>query len=377
MKQDELYLGILSGTSLDALDIVLVAIAADGSLRHQAAMNWPLPQPLRKLCHQLCTPGTNELVRYGTADRLFAQTAAEGVLHLLKQENVDTDAVTAIGSHGQTVRHHPDLSPGFTLQLGCPHTLAALTKIDVIAQFRQKDIAFGGQGAPLAPAFHDKVFRSPQRNRVIVNIGGITNLTLLPADPDGTVIGFDSGPGNTLMDDWIYRHHQHHYDVNGHWAASGEVHPQLLQLLLSDPYFAKAAPKSTGREYFTPQWLHRALEHFSAIPPADVQATLAELTAQSLCSAIATTAKQHQLKLDEVYVCGGGVHNQHLLNRCAALLPTSQWQSTASLGVDPDWVEGALFAWLAWCHCHKKAPDLSKVTGAAKVSILGAHFPGR
>lgn len=371
----ELYIGILSGTSLDGLDLVLTEIDAAGGLAHRGALSWPLPDDLRQLCQALCTPGHDELVRYGTADRLFAITAAAGVAALLEQEQLHPEQIKAIGSHGQTVRHHPDKAPGFSLQLGCPHTLAALTGIDVVAQFRQKDIAFGGEGAPLAPAFHQQVFTSPDHDRVVVNIGGIANVTYLPAAARSAPLGFDTGPGNTLLDYWIFRHHQQHYDLHGHWAASGEVNADLLDLLLNDSYFRRPAPKSTGREYFTPQWLHRSLERFEPLAPADVQATLVELTVRTMIQGIQQAIPVGTAGCEAIYVCGGGAHNRYLLERCAVELPSCEWQSTAALGIHPDWVEGALFAWLAWRHVHRKAPDLRAVTGASRASILGAYYP--
>ncbi|RUO19787.1 anhydro-N-acetylmuramic acid kinase [Aliidiomarina haloalkalitolerans] len=373
----ELYIGILSGTSLDGLDLVLTAIDPAGTISHRAAMSWPLPDDLRNLCQTLCTPGHDELVRYGTADRLFATVAAAGVQALLEQEQLQPEDIRAIGSHGQTVRHHPDKAPGFSLQLGCPHTLAASTGIDVVAQFRQKDIALGGEGAPLAPAFHQQVFTSAEHDRVVVNIGGIANVTYLPADAKSAPLGFDTGPGNTLLDYWIYRHHQQHYDLHGHWAASGRINDDLLNLLLNDSYFRRPAPKSTGREYFTPQWLHRSLERFEPLPPADVQATLVELTVRTMIEGIQQACPapcSDENAAIDIYVCGGGAHNRYLLERCALALPAANWQTTAALGIHPDWVEGALFAWLAWSHVHKKAPDLRAVTGASRPSILGAYY---
>ncbi len=378
----ERFIGVLSGTSLDALDLALVSISSSGTITQLDALNWPLSESLQQQCHALCTPGTNELVRYGTADRLFAQTVAEGIAALLAKNDLSASDIRAIGSHGQTVRHHPDTTPAFTLQLGCPHTIAALTGIAVVGQFRQKDIALGGEGAPLAPALHQKIFQVTDEQRFIANIGGIANITYLPAATENTdqVVGFDTGPGNTLMDYWVQKHLQKEYDSNGAWAASGQVNQPLLELLQRDPYFRKAAPKSTGREYFTPVWLDNALRQLcetsnSKLTAVDIQATLLELTATTLTDAIRTIPSLHNAPETCVYVCGGGAQNQALMQRCQALLPAVGWRTTESIGVHPDWVEAVLFAWLAWAHVQGVAPDLRSVTGAKRPAVLGAYIP--
>lgn len=376
----ERFIGVLSGTSLDALDLALVHINKSGTISQLDALNWKLPESLQQQCHELCTPGANELVRYGIADRLFAETVAEGVHTLLAKNKLTAADIRAIGSHGQTVRHHPDANPAFTLQLGCPHTISALTGIAVVGQFRQKDIALGGEGAPLAPALHQKIFQVAEEQRIIANIGGIANITYLPASESEPVIGFDTGPGNTLMDYWVQKHLQHDYDANGDWAASGISDQSLLALMQSDPYFQKLPPKSTGREYFTPAWLQQALQQHAeagATPtaPENIQATLLELTAITLTDAINAIPNPNSVPKRSVYVCGGGAHNQALTERCRTLLPNVSWQTTEAIGVHPDWVEAVLFAWLAWAHVHGVAPDLTKVTGAKRASVLGAYIP--
>ena len=381
------YIGVLSGTSLDGLDIVLTTITNSGNVQQTDALNWPLPADLQQRCALLCTPGNNEIVHFGIADRQFALAAVAGIQELLSRNQLQASDIQAIGSHGQTIRHHPELTPAFSIQLGCPHTIAALSGIDVVGQFRQKDIALGGEGAPLAPALHQQLFASRERYRVIANIGGIANITALPphqvADESAAtkVIGFDSGPGNTLMDHWVQKHLHTPFDRNGEWAAQGTADGPLLAELLSDPYFHRQAPKSTGREYFTANWLAKALQRRSQIAPENVQATLLELTARSLTDAIIQLdglATQHEV---EVYVCGGGAQNKQLLKRCQELTNASNaptkmaWHTTEALGVHPDWVEGVLFAWLAWAHCAGKQINLSSVTGASRPAILGGYFP--
>lgn len=377
----ERFIGVLSGTSLDALDLALVSIDDSGGIQQLDALNWPLPELLQQQCHELCTPGSNELVRYGIADRQFAETVAEGISALLKKNQLSASDIRAIGSHGQTVRHHPDTNPAFTLQLGCPHTIAARTGIAVVGQFRQKDIALGGEGAPLAPALHQQIFQVANEQRIIANIGGIANITYLPktgaaAEDEQQVVGFDTGPGNTLMDFWVQQHLHQAFDLEGQWAASGQVNLSLLQLLKSDPYFQKQPPKSTGREYFTPTWLQHALAAHPNLAPADVQATLLELTATTLTDAIRQIPNLSIDSALSVYVCGGGAHNRALIARCQDLLTNVNWHTTEYIGVHPDWVEAVLFAWLAWANVMGVAPDLTKVTGAARPAILGAYIPG-
>lgn len=382
-----LYIGVLSGTSLDGLDIVLTTVNSSGEIKQKDALSWPLPADLQQRCALLCTPGNNEIVHFGIADRQFALAAVAGIQELLSRNQLQASDIQAIGSHGQTIRHHPELAPGFSIQLGCPHTIAALSGIDVVAQFRQKDIVLGGEGAPLAPALHQQLFANPERYRVIANIGGIANITALPPhqlageNSANKVIGFDSGPGNTLMDHWAQKHLHTPFDRNGEWAATGTIDGSLLAELLSDPYFHRQGPKSTGREYFTANWLARALQRQPHIAPENVQATLLELTASSLSDAISQLNGVATQADVEVYVCGGGAQNTQLLKRCQNLtkgqntLAKVTWFTTETLGVHPDWVEGVLFAWLAWAHCDGKKINLKSVTGASRPAILGGYFP--
>src|SRR5690554_5358771 len=336
MATTEYYLGVLSGTSIDALDTVLVAITAQPSapqieLIH--GISEPFPPGLANELAELCTPGNNELYRFGVADRQFSLFAASVIKKVLAQTGIAAAAVRAIGSHGQTVRHHPNDATPFTLQLGCPETLAVATGIPVVSHFRQKDVALGGQGAPLAPALHHALFASAQVNRAIVNLGGIANISYLPktnAQATTQVTGFDCGPANTLMDYWFVKHHRDTkgFDENGAWAAQGQINHELLTRLQADPFFSAPPPKSTGREYFTPAWLQQHLDRLEPIHAVDVQATLLALTCDSLCSAL----EQHT-NAKEVYLCGGGAENKALFKALEKRLPNVHWNTTSGLGV--------------------------------------------
>ncbi|HEH9426713.1 TPA: anhydro-N-acetylmuramic acid kinase [Aeromonas sobria] len=368
----ERYIGLMSGTSMDGIDAVLVMIDGD-ELRVKAAISHPWPTA-REL-HELCTPGDNEIDRMGVADKQVAEEFAAATHALLAKAGLTPKDIRAIGSHGQTIRHRPQL--GFTLQIGNAALLAALTGIDVIADFRTMDMALGGQGAPLVPAFHQALFAKPGALRVVLNLGGIANISVLPGNAGG-VYGFDTGPANTLLDGWYRRHQPHggNYDAGGKWAASGQLIPPLLAKLLAHPYFTAPAPKSTGREMFTLAWLDSELAG-SAYAPVDVQRTLQALTCHSIAHQLpdrpeAVGASQPKA---ELFVCGGGAHNAPLLQELASLLPPWRIASTAELGLAPDWVEGAAFAWLAMCFVHRKPGNLPAVTGASRPAVLGALYP--
>ena len=360
-----LYLGVMSGTSLDGLDIALIE---QGERTRLLAHHYQaLPASLRQQLLDLCSSGADELARAAVAEQQWAQLVAEGVNSLLREQNLQPDAIRAIGSHGQTVRHEP--ARGFTIQIGNPALLAELTGITVVADFRRRDVAAGGQGAPLVPAFHEALFASPGAARAILNVGGFSNLSLL--DPQHPVHGFDSGPGNVLLDAWIQRHQGVGYDRNGDWAASGQVANDLLHALLSDPFFTTRGPKSTGRELFNLPWLDQHLTHLPAIAPADVQATLLEMTAQSIVAALQNAQQGTQ----QLLVCGGGAHNGALMQRLAQLLPGCTVSSTAEQGVPPDWVEAMAFAWLAHCCLEGIPSNRPSVTGAKGLRVLGAIYP--
>jgi len=366
----ELYIGLMSGTSLDGIDVALLDLSARPKLI--AAATYPLPEQLRSDLLALCLPGNNEIERMGVADRRLGLEFGFAVTQLLRTAAIPANAVRAIGSHGQTIRHRASLevnqgSYPFTLQIGDPNSIAEITGITTVADFRRRDIAAGGQGAPLVPAFHRAVFGGKQAS-AIVNIGGIANITGL--SPEGNVIGFDTGPGNTLLDYWIHRHTGARYDRDGAWGQTGTAIPALLEACLYDPYFALPPPKSTGREYFHADWLDRHLAG-KTWQPADVQATLVELTARSITTGITSLP----FAVNSVYVCGGGAYNHHLMTRLEALLHPRQLGSTTQIGIAPEWVEAVAFAWLAQQTLHGKPGNLPSVTGAEGHRILGAIYP--
>ncbi|MBY5992448.1 anhydro-N-acetylmuramic acid kinase [Ferrimonas balearica] len=363
-------IGLMSGTSMDGIDAVLVAFDEHGQPSLKAHHSIEIPPPLLAELHRLCTPHDKEIDRMGRADRAIALAFAEAVHNLLAIAEVPADEVAAIGSHGQTVRHMPEGPHAFTLQLGCPSTLAAATGIDVVADFRRKDIALGGQGAPLVPAFHQALFAT-NRPRMILNIGGIANLTCLPGDKSD-VVGFDTGPGNTLMDAWAREQFSQPFDDKGAIAASGQVNPALLTRLLSHPYFAQPAPKSTGRELFNASWLRGHLQSDANLPAEDVMATLLALTVETIAQGARAHAQQ-----GEIYLCGGGAFNDTLRRSLATALPGFALDTTEALGLSPKWVEATAFAWLAWRHLNGLPSNLPAVTGAKREAVLGGWYPAQ
>ena len=372
----ELFIGLMSGTSLDGVDVALVEFgtAQAPQVIHTHFLAYPISLRLQILALQ--HPATNELETTMLMGNTLAQLYADAVNQLLTSHQIAAENIIAIGCHGQTIRHRPGFSDGigFTLQIGNAALLAELTGITVISDFRSRDIAAGGQGAPLVPAFHQAVFGHNRLNRIIANIGGIANLTYLPSN--GDVIGFDTGPGNMLMDGWISRHQNKPYDANGDWAATGNIIEPLLESLLSHEYFKLAPPKSTGRDLFNMQWLDTYLanhvsESMADQPqPQDVERTLLEYTAVSLYDAI----ERYCQPCDEIYLCGGGAYNTLLVHRLQALMETVKIQSTNALGIDESYVEAVAFAWLAKQCLEKKSSNLPKVTGAKGERILGAIF---
>ena len=364
------YIGLMSGTSADGIDAVLASFATDPP-RIVQTLNRPYSDDVRQKISSLTLPGDNEIERMGALDHMLASAFADCVRDLLDNSGISAKDVSAIGSHGQTLRHHPDNATPFSLQLGNPSLIAELTGIDTVADFRARDIAAGGQGAPLVPAFHNTVFRSANANRVIINIGGIANISYLPADEKKPVTGFDTGPGNTLLDLWVQKHLGRNYDDDGAWASEGKIAPTLLANLLADAYFGRQPPKSTGKEYFNLAWLQQAIDESESSPAtADVQATLVKLTANSIAGAI----KSHARDSDEAYVCGGGSHNTVLMESLAQCLAPLSLATTADLGIDPDWVEAMAFAWLAKQTIEGKAGNLPSVTGAKHPVILGGIY---
>lgn len=370
--QSDFYIGIMSGTSLDGVDAVLAHIVDGGRfVQLLARQSCTFPTALRDELLVLQSATENELQRAYLAGIELSKIYARLVAALLEAEALTRADVAAIGVHGQTVRHCPEL--GFTVQLNQPALLAELTGITVVADFRSRDIAAGGQGAPLVPAFHAQVFASPDKNHVILNMGGIANITYVPrqaAVHDVTVYGFDTGPANVLMDGWMYQHQGLLFDQDGAWAAQGLVNQTLLAELLNEAYFHLPAPKSTGRDLFNMSWLAAMLQKFPEISAVDVQATLLELTAQSITKAILDLPH-----VDEVYACGGGALNRHLMARLNVLLAPRMLNTTDNLGVPVMDVEALAFAWLA-ARCMQSLPgNLPAVTGAAGKRILGAIYP--
>jgi len=359
-----LFIGIMSGTSLDGADAVLADLALRQP-RSAAFTSIPFPFDLRQRLLALSTPGGDSLDAAGATATELAELYAQAVQRLMRSTGASADEIAAIGCHGQTVRHRPDR--GYTIQLNDAARLAQRTGIDVVADFRSRDIAAGGQGAPLVPAFHDAVFRDGTRHRVIVNIGGISNVTSLP--PSLPATGFDCGPGNLLMDAWAQDHLGKPYDENGLWAAQGKVDSELLARLLDEPYFAQRPPKSTGRELFHASWLRDRLG--PALSPADVQATLLEFTAAAVVQAIDRFCGEPE----EFFLCGGGARNPRLARRIAELAAPRPVRPTDDLGVPTGQVEAMAFAWLAMKCIRREAVDLRAVTGAAHPCILGAIYP--
>ena len=372
-KSDSHYIGLMSGTSLDGIDAVLAKIGPNGQTSAVEAVCMSFAPDLRKALFELQTPGPNELDRERRAGNALALAYAEAVVTLLNKANLQAFDITAIGAHGQTVRHQPHLGDlAYTHQTLNPALLAEKTGIDVIADFRSRDLAAGGQGAPLVPAFHAQQF-SATKNIAVLNIGGIANLTLLPNG--GEITGFDCGPGNMLMDAWIHQHQGNAFDENGKWALQGKVNTELLARMLSDPFFAKAPPKSTGRDDFHLNWLQEKLGDVNH-SIEDVQATLLHLSAHSALEALVRHAPQTQ----KLIVCGGGARNQALMNLLKVkaqhfFKEPLEITTSDSVGIDPQLVEGLAFAWLAWAHKEKRPANLPAVTGAKGPRILGACYP--
>lgn len=366
----EIYIGLMSGTSMDAIDGVLVDFSH--GVRLLASHSEPIPEPLRRTIAALCVPGNDEIEQMGRLDAELGRRFADTALSVLAAGGLDATQVRAIGSHGQTIRHRPQATPPFTLQIADPNIIAEHCGIAVVADFRRRDMAAGGEGAPLVPAFHAGVFGGGGRHRIILNLGGIANITVLPAGQPGAVRGHDTGPANILMDAWCLAHQGQPYDANGEWAGSGKVQPELLSRLLAWPYFHRPPPKSTGREEFSLEWLRGQInalgQPFAAV---DVQSTLLELTAYSIADGIRDTG----LGTGELLLCGGGAFNGRLRHRLQELLPTWELRSTDDFGLAPTWVEATAFAWLARQTLEGLPGNLPAVTGAAGPRVLGSIYP--
>jgi anhydro-N-acetylmuramic acid kinase len=362
-NHSELYIGIMSGTSLDGIDVVLVDFSTN-SPKLLATFFQAYGRKLKDALLVLHQPANDELHQMQLISNELATLYAAATAVLLRAAKITLDQVRAIGCHGQTIRHRP--SQGYTLQLGNAALLAELSGIAVVSDFRSRDIAAGGQGAPLVPAFHDRLLRHPSIHRVIVNIGGISNLTNLP--PKSHTTGFDCGPGNMLMDAWIALQCGELYDKDGAWAASGQIIPALLQKLLDEPFLHAVPPKSSGRDLFNLAWLNSKLCGDEA--PVDVQATLLAFSSRVISDAIHCFCEGAQ----EIYLCGGGAHNQALVQSMRISLPDCRIQETDTLGLEVDWLEAIAFAWLAQKRLHSDAVNLTAVTGARHPCILGAIY---
>ena len=368
----EIYIGLMSGTSLDGVDGVLADFSSTFPqvLGHVSA---PFSADLRQELLALNTSGADELHRAALAGNALARVYASVVAQLLDTAQCHRQAIRAIAAHGQTVRHRPGLfdGTGYTLQLNQPALLAELTGIDVVADFRSRDVAAGGQGAPLVPPFHQALFGHLPGQSAVLNIGGISNITLLNQQQPHSLLGFDCGPGNALMDAWCQQHTGQAYDDKGQWAAVGTVHAELLQHLLAEPFLAQTPPKSTGRDLFNVTWLQDRLTGFAGLSASDIQATLTELTARSCADCVAQFAPG----TERLLVCGGGALNDFLMGRLASLLPACAVSSTGKYGVPPMQVEALAFAWLGHQCIARKPGSHTSVTGAQGTRILGAIYP--
>ncbi|WP_413112853.1 anhydro-N-acetylmuramic acid kinase [Thaumasiovibrio sp. DFM-14] len=364
--QENVFIGVMTGTSLDGIDLVIAAITTDSfAIKHTT--NEQYPKALRQRLQRLITSGSTSLSELGQCEHLLGRFYGEKINAWLTRLEFPHSLITAIGNHGQTIWHEPESETPFTMQIGDNSLVAAMTGIPVVGDLRRMDMAYGGQGAPLVPAFHEKIFHPGNTDTtVVVNIGGIGNVSIL--QPHQAPLGFDTGPGNTLVDIWVQHHFGQPYDKDGALAKQGKVNEALLSQLLTDPYFVKPAPKSTGREYFNQHWLK---DHLCQLPHTpsklDVLTTLCQLTATTIADAVPSDTST-------VIVCGGGVHNPVIMEMLAYCLPTINVVSSAHLGVDPDYVEAAAFAWLAHQRINQLPGNCKAVTGATQPAILGAIY---
>jgi len=362
-----IYIGLMSGTSLDGIDAVAVVFAPEFQLI--ATHTEDIPLSLKANISRLMQPGDNEIDLLGETDRAFGQLLAKSVNNLIAKNHINRNQVCAIGSHGQTIRHRPE--SGFSLQIGDPNVISENTTIATVADMRRRDMAAGGQGAPLVPGFHAVMFQSKKTDRILLNIGGMANITFLPRDKQAPLAGFDTGPGNILLNAWIEKHLGKSFDNNGGWAASGNINADLLQAMLDQNYFRKVPPKSTGRELFNLQWLENILSDFPSIPEVDVQATLVALTVNTIAESINLHIPSHNY---ELYVCGGGSHNTHLMLQLEQALPGIMVAPSGHAGLNADWMEACAFAWLAKQCLEGKTGNVSSATGAQGNRILGAIY---
>lgn len=359
------YIGLMSGTSMDSIDAVIVLITKD-KIKLIETYSHPIDNELRKEILDLCQPGANAINRMGQLDVKLGRLFAQSVEAILEKAGMEPHDIAAIGSHGQNIRHMPEADIPFTMQIGDPNVIAATTGITTIADFRRRDVALGGQGAPLTPAFHHFLFKRFASVQWVLNIGGIANITLL--NPDEQIIGYDTGPGNTLMDAWYFQHTGNRFDCDGEWARGGVVHQALLKLLTNDPFFKRPPPKSTGLEYFNLKWLMQHMRQLQEhIPSEDVQATLSELTAITIADNL------NRIKAKYIWACGGGAKNRFLMDRLQTLCNTTIL-STDAAGIPTDWIEACAFAWFAYQTQHRIPSNIPTVTGASEAAVLGAIY---
>lgn len=369
----ELYIGLMSGTSMDGIDTALIEFNND-KIKLVASHSHEIPNALKEKLKLLCLDSPAASIdMLGEADSELGLVFADAVSTLLEQSNFSSEQITAIGSHGQTIRHRPDLKHSFTLQIGDANQISYATGITTVTDFRRKDMAAGGQGAPLAPAFHQQVFRSPIEDYAVLNIGGISNITFIPAENSNSkqqCFGFDTGPGNMLMDAWINKNKGKNYDASGEWAGSADADEELVNLLMQDEFISAKPPKSTGREHYHLEWLEQKLLMSPHLNAAQIQASLSEFTSKSIAYAVTNQIP----KISTLIVCGGGAHNTHLIKALIKELPEIKVESSELHGIDPDWVEAIAFAWLARQTINRKPGNLPTVTGAKEATILGAIY---
>jgi anhydro-N-acetylmuramic acid kinase len=370
--KDDLYIGLMSGTSLDGIDAILARFENE-QVMVLDALCLPLTSNLKDEIKSLINPGDNEINRLMDLDIQLGKTFSEAVNELVKKAKITKENIIAIGSHGQTIRHFPTTKNPTTLQIGDPNTIAERTGITTVADFRRRDMAVGGQGAPLVPAFHEQIFRHATKNRVILNLGGIANITILPADTSKPVTGFDTGPANTLINHWIQQQQNKNFDDGGKWASTGQTNQNFLEQLLDDDFFKLTPPKSTGTEYFNANWLTQKLKAFPFLPSEDVQASLTSFTAKTISDAINQYASK-VAKVDEIIICGGGVHNDFLLQQLKQDFSNVEINSSVKYGLDPDYIEATAFAWFAKQTMSHQTGNLPDVTGARKKVILGGIY---
>ncbi len=368
MDHKELYIGVMSGTSMDGVDTALVSIE-DTRITLLAHDEFPMPDDIKARLLEVCIGQKTDLIAIGELDHQLGHLFADAVLQLLDKSGTPASSVTAIGNHGQTVFHQPTGDSPFTMQLGDANIIAAKTQIQTVADFRRKDMALGGQGAPLVPAFHHTIFHPQDSSVVVLNIGGISNISVLR--PNHPTLGYDTGPGNMLMDAWVDKHIGDKFDRDALFALTGQLNQALLEQLLSESYLSQLPPKSTGRELFNLPWLEQQLTEFKDLATEDIQRTLCEYTALTIANEVEAYRLGNQPVL---YVCGGGTRNPLLMKRLSELLPSWEVDSTTSKGVDADYMEAMAFAWLAQRHVHQLPSNLPEVTGASRPASLGVLY---